>query len=128
MTDRELLEYAIDIKSRAYVPYSSFPVGAALLTKEGRIFLGCNVENAAYGCCICAEQTAVVKAVSEGYMRFRAIAIAANSDDYCVPCGTCRQILMEFSPDMEVLCANKNGAYVSYKLSDMLAPAFRLEH
>lgn len=120
MTDRELINLAFEAMEQAYAPYSGFKVGAALECADGSVFLGCNVENAAYGSTICAERTAVVKAVSEGRREFRRIAIAAQSEDYCMPCGACRQVLSEFSTDMEVLSAKKDGRYVSYKLSALL--------
>lgn len=120
MTDRDLINLAFEAMEQAYAPYSGFRVGAALECADGSVFLGCNVENAAYGSTICAERTAVVKAVSEGRREFRRIAIAAQSEDYCMPCGACRQVLSEFSSDMEVLSAKKDGRYVSYKLSALL--------
>ena len=101
MTDERLLEMAIEARKNAYVPYSGYAVGAALETKDGRVFTGCNVENAAYGNTLCAERTALVKAVSEGYREFTKVAIAASgSAPY--PCGACRQSLYEFAPDLEV--------------------------
>ena len=126
MTDKELLAFAEKMQRKAYAPYSDFPVGAALLCEDGTVFTGCNVENAAFGACICAEQTAIVKAVSEGHRNFRKIAIAANSEDYCLPCGICRQIMSEFAPSLEVICANKKGEHKSYKLNELFALPFRL--
>ena len=128
MTNRELMDHAIAMKKRAYVPYSNFPVGSALLTEDGSVITGCNVENAAYGVCICAEQTAIVKAVSEGHRKFKAIAVSGNSEDYCLPCGACRQVMSEFAPDdLPVLCARADGEFASYTLGQLLAHAFRLE-
>jgi len=128
MTEQELLHHAIGAKTRAYAPYSNFPVGAALLAEDGTVFTGCNVENAAYGCCICAEQTAVVKAVSEGHQKFRAIAVVGNSEGPCLPCGTCRQVLSEFAgSDLPVICAGADGAFQGYTLGELLAHSFRLE-
>jgi len=124
MNDRELLNRAREAAGNAYVPYSHFPVGAALECEDGTIFTGCNVENAAYGDCICAERTAVVKAVSEGYTRFRRIAVWGEGKNYCMPCGSCRQVLAEFSPGMEVLCAKAGGSYVSYPLSRLMPYTF----
>lgn len=120
MTDRELINMAFEAMEMAYAPYSGFRVGAALECADGSVFLGCNVENAAFGSTICAERTAVVKAVSEGRREFQRIAIAAESSDYCMPCGNCRQVLSEFSPDMEILAARKDGHYVSYRLTALL--------
>ena len=125
MTDRELLNLAFEGMERAYAPYSGFTVGAALECEDGSVFLGCNVENASYGCTVCAERVAVFKAISEGRKAFRRIAIAANSPEYCMPCGSCRQVLSEFSQDMEVLSARQDGRYVSYRLSELLPKQFR---
>ena len=124
MTDKELLKIAAEASEKAYVPYSQFAVGAALECKGGKVFTGCNIENAALGSTICAERTACVKAVSEGYTQFTRIAVFAKSEDYCMPCGACRQFLAEFSPDMEVLCAKAGDRYVSYKLSELLPHTF----
>ena len=103
MTDKELVALAKEAMEHAYVPYSHFKVGAALLTKDGRVFKGCNIENASYGATNCAERTAIFKAVSEGYREFDAIAIVASSGDYASPCGICRQVLFEFLPDGKVI-------------------------
>ena len=125
MTDRELLTLAQKASEKAYVPYSHFPVGAALECEDGTVFTGCNVENAAYGSCICAERTAIVKAVSEGYQRFRRIAVWGNSKDYCWPCGACRQVMAEFfPPEAEVLVGRGDGHYVSYELKKLLPGVF----
>jgi cytidine deaminase len=124
MTDRELLSLAAEAAKNAYAPYSRFPVGAALECSDGAIFTGCNVENAALGSSICAERSAVCKAVSEGRRDFVRIAVSAESEHYCMPCGACRQVLAEFSPDMEVLCSRADGRYVSYRLRDLLPHTF----
>ena len=120
MTDQELMDMAKKAAEYAYVPYSKFPVGAALECSDGTIFTGCNVENAAYGDTICAERTAAVKAVSSGHRDFVRIAIWGNSKEYCYPCGSCRQFLQEFSKHMTVLCAKGDGSFVSHKLSEMM--------
>ena len=109
MTKQDLCQKAVEMQNFAYVPYSHFPVGAALECSDGTVFTGCNVENAAYGSTICAERTAIVKAVSEGHRDFVRIAIAGNSEDFCGPCGSCRQVMMEFAPEMEVICLNAAG-------------------
>ena len=93
MTDRELMSMAKEASLNAYVPYSKFAVGAALECTDGKVYTGCNVENAALGDTICAERTACVKAVSEGHREFRRIAIYADSENWCTPCGSCRQFL-----------------------------------
>jgi len=127
MTNQELIKCAEEMKQRAYIPYSNFPVGAALLSADGTVFTGCNVENGAYSMCICAERTALVKAVSEGHQEFEKIAVTADTEEYCLPCGACRQMLIEFAPDLEVLCANRDGEYESHVLRDMLKPHFELK-
>lgn len=126
MNDRELLNLAKEASANAYVPYSKFPVGAAIECEDGTVFTGCNVENAALGSTICAERTAACKAVSEGHRKFRRIAVYGEGENYCMPCGACRQFLAEFSPDMEVLCSKAGGRYVSYKLKELLPYAFTL--
>ena len=124
MTDRELMDLAEKAAKNSYSPYSRFPVGAALECRDGTVYTGCNVENAALGSTICAERTAAVKAVSEGHTDFSRIAIWGEGRDYCMPCGACRQFLAEFSIDMEVLCAKAGGRYVSYKLRELLPHTF----
>ena len=126
MSDMELLALAKKASQRAYVPYSKFAVGAVIECRDGKLFTGCNIENAALGDTICAERTACVKAVSEGSTDFLRIAIYAESENYCMPCGSCRQFLSEFCPDgqLEVLCAKADGRYVSYRLRDLLPHTF----
>lgn len=103
----DLIQRAISAMSRAYAPYSKYRVGAALLTASGKIYTGCNVENSAYSETICAERTAVVKAISEGEHEFVAIAVASRNGG--APCGACRQVLNEFSPDMTVIITDEQG-------------------
>lgn len=124
MTDKELLDAAERASRSAYAPYSRFAVGAALECEDGTVFTGCNVENAALGSTLCAERGAVCKAVSEGQTKFARIAIWGGGKDYCMPCGACRQVLSEFAPEMEVLCARGDGRYVSYRLSQLLPHTF----
>lgn len=124
MTDKELVEKAFTMLERSYVPYSAFPVGAALECADGTVYTGCNVENAAYGSCICAERTALVKAVSEGHKDFTRIAVVGNSTDYCWPCGACRQMLYEFAPGLTVLVARGDHEYVKLTLDDLLPHGF----
>jgi len=126
MNDRELLSLAYEASKNAYAPYSNFHVGAALECEDGSVYTGCNVENAAYGDTICAERTAIVKAVSEGKRSFRRIAIFGEGKNYCMPCGSCRQVMAEFSPEMEVLSAKAGGSYVSYSLSKLMPYSFSL--
>ena len=92
MTEKELIQTAVKMLDMAYIPYSHFPVGAALECDDGTVYTGCNIENAAFGPTICAERTAIAKAVSEGHRSFRRIAIAGRCEQLCVPCGTCRQV------------------------------------
>ena len=124
MTEKELCQKATEMLDRAYVPYSHFPVGAALECADGTVFTGCNVENAAYGPTICAERTAIVKAVSEGHRDFVRIAIAGTSADFCVPCGTCRQVMMEFAPEIEIICMNSKGESKKFALKELLPYGF----
>ena len=120
MTDRELLNLAVTASEQAYAPYSGLRTGAALECEDGSVFLGCSIENAAYGESVCAGRVAVWKAVSEGRRAFVRLALAAETSEYCLPCGACRQILQEFSPEIEVLSARKDGHYVSYRLRELL--------
>ncbi|MCI5704862.1 cytidine deaminase [Candidatus Pseudoscillospira sp. SGI.172] len=125
MTDRELADLAYSMLERSYVPYSKFPVGAALLCADGSVFTGCNVENAAYGSTICAERTALVKAVSEGHRDdFVKLAVVGNSSEPCWPCGACRQMLYEFAPGLELLVGRGDRTFVSLKLSELLPHGF----
>ena len=124
MTEQALCQKAIDMLDMAYVPYSHFPVGAALLCRDGTVFTGCNIENAAYGLTICAERTAIFKAISEGHRDFKRIVIAGKSEDYCVPCGSCRQVMQEFAPQMEVICLNGKGEAKHFALKELLPYGF----
>ena len=124
MSEQELMQKAIAMLDMAYVPYSHFPVGAALECEDGYVAAGCNIENSSYGLTICAERTAAVKAVSEGHTKFKRIVIAGRSDDYCYPCGACRQVLYEFGPDMEVICLNRHGEAKKMALRELLPCGF----
>lgn len=125
MTDRELVERAFAMHKFSYVPYSRFPVGAALLCADGTVFTGCNVENAAYGSTICAERTALLKAISEGHREdWQTIAIAGQGEDYCWPCGSCRQMLYEFAPNLRVLAARGDGQFQCVSLRELLPHGF----
>lgn len=125
-----LIESALQAREYAYVPYSKFAVGAALLSESGRIFTGCNVENAAFGPSNCAERTAFFKAVSEGERRFTAIAIVGGSQPdkpqkIIYPCGVCRQVMVEFCrPDFRIVCAKDTDEYEIYTLEDMIPNSF----
>ena len=121
MTDRELINMAVEAAKKSYVPYSNRTFGAALECADGTVVTGCNVENAALGTSICAERAALCQAVSMGKRSFRRLAVySAESADYCTPCGICRQAFSEFSPEMELLCARADGRYVSYRLRELL--------
>ena len=125
MTDQELVELAFTMLERSYVPYSHFPVGAALECADGTIFTGCNVENAAFGSTICAERTALVKAVSEGRRDdFVRLAVVGNSTKPCWPCGACRQMLYEFAPDLTLLVARKDHSFVKLTLGELMPHGF----
>jgi cytidine deaminase len=117
-----LLKQAIEARERAYAPYSRYKVGAALLTTDGKIYQGCNIENAAYGPSMCAERVAVFKAVSEGHQDFTAIAVATVNG--APPCGVCRQVLREFAPNLTVIIGDLEGNYQVLTLSDLLPHSF----
>ena len=125
MDYQDLIAKAMEAREKAYVPYSLFAVGAALLAQSGRVYTGCNVENASYGLSICAERTAVFKAVSEGERDFEAIAVVTENG--VTPCGACRQVLMEFGEDIQVIVADETGAYRVFGLQELLPEAFNSE-
>lgn len=125
ISENELVDLAIKAKEKAIPTYSNFHVGAALLTEDEKIILGANIENASYGLTICAERTAVFKALLEGDRKFKSIAIAGDSDEYITPCGACRQILMEFcGKDLDVIMINNKGQYTKKKMNDLLPYSF----
>ena len=124
MTREELKAAAMSMLDRAYCPYSHFPVGAALECEAGTGFTGCNVENAAYPAGSWAERNASSHAVAEGPTRFRRIVIAGRGEDFCAPCGICRQVMREFAPDLEVVCLNGAGEATVFTLPDLLPYSF----
>lgn len=125
VSDETLTKIANDMLEVAYVPYSKFPVGAALLTKDGQVFSGCNIENASYSLTNCAERTAIFKAVSEGNREFTKLVITANTKGPVSPCGACRQVIAEFcEPGMTVVLTNKVGTTVETTVGDLLPGAF----
>lgn len=126
MEYKKLYELADQAKENAYVPFSHFQVGAALLTEGGEVYTGVNVENSSYGATICAERTAFVKAISEGRRRFRAIAIASSGGE-ALPCGICRQFMHEFEPELDVITGKDEENLRVWKLSELLPEGFRLE-
>ena len=122
-----LIEQAINAQKNAYAPYSNFKVGAAVLCKNGKVFTGCNVENSSYPVSSCAERTTICKAVSEGEKDFVAIAIVGGDlSEYCFPCGMCRQLIVEFNADMDVIVAKSTSDYQVYKASELLTHHFKL--
>ncbi|MDI3547709.1 MAG: cytidine deaminase [Halanaerobiales bacterium] len=123
-TKEELIKKAKEARKKAYTPYSHFPVGAALLTKEGKVFTGANIENASFSLTNCAERTAIFKAVSEGYRQFEALAVVADSERPISPCGACRQVINEFAEDMPVIMTNLKGDVLELKSSELLPGAF----
>ena len=125
MTDRELINAAFAASENAWAPYSGFKVGAALLCSDGTVYTGCNIENSSLGVTICAERVALSKAVADGRRKgFIMLAVAADSETYCMPCGLCRQFISEFSSDIEILSAKGDGRYTSYRLSQLLPHPF----
>ena len=126
MENRQLLEAAKKAMTMAYAPYSEFQVGAAVLGEDGKIYTGCNIENASYGATNCAERTAVFKGVSEGVRRFEKIAIVSSSGDLTFPCGICRQVLAEFMPQGKIILEGKAGDIKEYTVKELLPEAFRL--
>ena len=126
MTDDKLIASAAAVREQAYAPYSNFKVGAALKGKSGRVYTGCNVENAAYGPSMCAERTAIFKAVSEGEREFEAIAVVTENG--VSPCGSCRQVMIEFAPDMAVIIADTQGRARFTTVRDLLPDGFTPEH
>ncbi len=137
MTNEELIEKAVDMLEFSYVPYSHFHVGAALLTKGGKLYTGCNIENAAYGPSNCAERTAFFKAVSEGERDFEAIAVVGGAEDesgkalvkdFCPPCGVCRQVMAEFcSKDFKIILAKSKTEQKVFTLGQLLPESFSLD-
>ena len=126
MNEKELYQIAGEALKNSYAPFSNFKVGAALLTKSGKVYTGVNVENSSLGATICAERTACVKAVSEGEREFEAIAVRAESGE-AFPCGICRQFLYEFAPDMLVISGDDEDHLKTYKLHELLLEGFSLK-
>ncbi|OGO88498.1 MAG: cytidine deaminase [Clostridiales bacterium GWF2_36_10] len=129
MTDKELVELAFKALETAYTPYSGYKVGTALLTKSGKVYLGCNIENASYSPTVCAERTAFFKAVSEGEKEFSMIAVVGGKNGNCetffMPCGVCRQVMAEFcSSDFKVIIGKSNGEIKSFTLGEILPFSF----
>jgi cytidine deaminase len=122
--NEELVKIANHAKQRAFAPYSHFPVGAALLTTRGKIYTGCNVEISSYGLTMCAERTAIFKAISEGDHKFEAIAVITNDPKITPPCGACRQVLWDLAGNIDVIMANPKGRMKVEKLKKLIPHAF----
>lgn len=128
MDYKELIKIALDYRSRAYIPYSNFNVGAAVLCESGKIYGGCNIENASFGATNCAERTAIFKAVSEGESKIKAIAIVGSLSEITYPCGICRQVISEFGDDdVKVILAKSEEDYIVKDMSEILPGAFKKE-
>lgn len=127
MENKELVIIANKAKEYAYSPYSNLKVGAALVTDDDKIFMGCNIENASFGATICAERTAIFKAVSEGERNFKKIAIASSMDDFIMPCGICRQVISELMPsDGQIIISNGKNEHKVYTVEELLPHSFKL--
>ncbi len=128
MDKQQLIEHAVHAMENAYVPYSKFPVGAALLTADGEVVEGCNIENSAFSMTNCAERTAFFKAISEGTRSFAALAVTGNTEGPISPCGACRQVISEFCPsDMPVYLTNTTGGILETTVGELLPGAFTKE-
>ena len=127
MHSKELVRLAQEEMQHAYAPYSNFRVGAAVLAASGKVYLGCNVENASYGLAICAERVAIFNAISAGAKDLEAIAIMSSGEERVTPCGACRQVMAEFNPDLQLILADDKGNYQEYTLAELLPEMFSLE-
>lgn len=123
MTNEKLIEIAYQATERSYAPYSNFKVGAAVLTEDGQVFTGCNIECASFGGTNCAERTAIFKAISEGYNKFVKIAVVSAGEIFTYPCGICRQVLNEFAPDIDIVL-DDHGKIEVINLKEMLPYSF----
>lgn len=125
MLKKDLIKLSEEAKKLSYSPYSNFRVGAALQTKKGIVYKGANLENSSYGLTVCAERTAVFQAILSGEKEFKSIAISSDAEDYIPPCGSCRQVLMEFcGPELDVIMTNSKKKSITYKLKDLLPLSF----
>lgn len=123
MNNKDLISKALEAKKMAYVPYSHFHVGAALLTDDGEVYTGCNIEISSYSPTICAERTAIFKAISEGHKKIKAIAVVGDANP-TYPCGVCRQVIREFGKDATVIIANSEDDFIEYTLDELLPHSF----
>jgi cytidine deaminase len=124
MTAEELLQHALKARDNALAPFSRFKVGAALLSSAGKLYTGCNIENATYGLTVCAERVALWKALSEGERSFTRMAVASEDDPPAAPCGACRQLLWEFGGDLEIILGNPSGVKESHRLANLFPRPF----
>lgn len=124
MTNEELIKLALMARENSYSPYSNYKVGAVLLAKSGKIYLGTNIENCAYSPCNCAERTAIFSAMANGEREFEKLAIVGSSDGICYPCGVCRQVIAELLPTADIICSKDETMYEVHKIADLLPHAF----
>jgi cytidine deaminase len=124
MNHKTLVSRARAAKKFSHSPYSRFRVGAALITSSGKVYTGCNIENSSYGLTVCAERTALFKAVSEGETSFKAIAIASDEKTATPPCGACRQVIMDLAGDIDVILSEGNGSFTTLKVTELLPYPF----
>lgn len=123
-TEEKLIAAAVDVRERAFAPYSNFKVGAAVEAEDGTIFTGCNIESASYGLTVCAERVAIWKAISVGEKKFKQIAVVVDTEQLTPPCGVCRQIIWEFCGDVPVILSNLQGKTETVQMSELLPRAF----
>ena len=129
MVDEDrLVAEAEKAKRNAHAPYSQFHVGAALETEDGQVFSGCNVEISSYGLSVCAERVAIFKAVSEGKRSFRRMVIVTETEEFCPPCGACRQVIWDFAPDLEIVLVNSRGERQRWRIGELYPNAFGNEY
>ncbi len=126
MTDKQLVNEAVAAMARAYAPYSRFRIGAALLAGDGRVFTGCNCENASYGLTMCAERVAIGSAIAAGARKFKTMAIVAGGKELASPCGACRQVIAEFAPGLRLIMANRSGRRTTTNLRKLLPQRFAM--
>ena len=127
VSEQELINQAIEASKKAYAPYSNFHVGAALLTASGKVFQGCNIENASFGATNCAERTAIFSAVVNGEREFKKLVIFVDREEFTPPCGICRQVISEFSHDIEIILANNKGEVKHTNIKEVLPLSFELK-
>lgn len=121
---KPLIDAALETKSNSFSPYSRFRVGAALMTKKGKIYTGCNIESSSYGLTVCAERVAIYNAVSNASHDFQTLVVATDAADFCPPCGACRQVIWDFANDIDIILVNKDGNQRAYHIRDLYPHAF----